>query len=115
MDLTQHVRPGLPSLRRREVRDHVRALIGEMGPHGVRVATYALMSNHLHLVVVAESRETLATATRHLFGQLARRLNTLWHRRGRVFDDRFASMAAGAGGRRTGRYGAAPCWPRSTG
>lgn len=51
------------------------------------------MGTHLHLIVISESRECLTDGARYLFGQLARRLNTLWRRRGRVFDDRYASQA----------------------
>jgi hypothetical protein len=52
---------------------------------------YALVGNHIHWVCLPESREALAAATRYVFGQFARGLNSLWQRSGRVFEGRFAS------------------------
>jgi hypothetical protein len=92
MHLTQRLRPGLPTLRRPEILALFRGLTREATKRGVRSCAYALLGNHLHWVCVAETREALADATRYVFAQLARRLNKLWQRRGRVFGDRFASV-----------------------
>ena len=61
---------------------------------GVRTVAYALMDDHIHWIVIAESRGALAAATRLVFGQLARRINRAAGRaRGRVFADRFWSSS----------------------
>lgn len=49
------------------------------------------MANHIHILCRADSAEALRDATRYLFGQLARFLNNLFQRRGKVFSDRYWS------------------------
>ncbi len=66
---------------------------------GVRTVAYALMDDHIHWIVIAESRAALAAATRLVFGQLARRINRVAGRvRGRVFADRFLRSVFGPRG-----------------
>ena len=50
---------------------------------GVRV------HNHLHLVAEAQDREALSRGMQGLLVRVARRLNRLWGRKGRVFVDRY--------------------------
>jgi len=91
MHLTVRVLPDVPGLRQAPVRELLRALIGAAVARGVRTLAIALMPNHLHWVVMADSAGALRDATRYVFGQLARQLNRLRHRRGPVFDDRYWS------------------------
>ena len=91
--ITRDVQAGLPSLRQPAVLASFRSLVGEAAGRGVRTVAFALMSGHIHWVVIPQSREALADATRYVFGQLARRLNKLWGRRGRIFPDRYHSTA----------------------
>jgi REP element-mobilizing transposase RayT len=54
-----------------------------------RVIDFSIQGNHIHLVVEARGPRALATAVRALTIRLARRLNKMMGRRGRVFEDRF--------------------------
>ncbi len=94
MHLTAKLLPGLPSLRRRGLLAEFRGLRDRAREAGVRTVAYALMDDHIHWIVIAESRAALAAATRLVFGQLARRINRVAGRvRGRVFADRFWSSS----------------------
>ena len=82
----------MPNLRQPAVWVLLRGLLAEARRRGVRTALIVVMPNHLHWMVVAESRAALRDATRYVFGQLGRELNALAGRsRGKVFDDRFWS------------------------
>src|SRR6185436_16442073 len=81
---------GLPSLRRR--REHAVllqafALAGARG--GVRVVHYSAQSNHVHLICEARDRRALSRGVHRLAIRVAKRLNRLWRRRGRLFGDRY--------------------------
>src|SRR5262249_36900891 len=93
--VTWRVVPGLPSLRGR-------ALAGAIGrtfrsitkSHsrrrtGFRVVTFSIQPNHLHLIVEAASKITLAAGLRGLGIWIARRVNAVLGRKGRVIDDRY--------------------------
>ena len=92
MHLTTRVVPGAPSLRQPEVLQQLRELLAGAEQRGVKTVAYALMDGHIHLLVVCESAEELRDGTRYLFSQLARRLNRMWGRRGRLFVERYWSV-----------------------
>jgi REP element-mobilizing transposase RayT len=80
----------LESLRRfKSLRVLRRALLacGQEGPF--RVVHFNLLSNHLHLVVEAESAGALSQGMQRLAVRLARGWNRLCGRKGRVFADRY--------------------------
>ena len=80
----------LPSLRRRrEGRVIAKALAAGKERFGFRLVHFSIQSNHLHLIVEAENRESLARGMKGLQVRLARALNKLWGRKGRVFADRY--------------------------
>src|SRR3954469_12721711 len=54
----------------------------------MRVVHYSIQGNHLHLIVEAGDERALARGMQGLEIRLARRLNALNRRRGRVFTDR---------------------------
>jgi REP element-mobilizing transposase RayT len=56
---------------------------------GMRLCEFSLQGNHLHLVVEAADRVALARGMKGLGVRLARGLNTLMGRRGRVLADRY--------------------------
>jgi len=58
---------------------------------GVRIVHYSIQGNHLHLIVEAESAEALGRAMQGLAVRLARTLNRLARRGGKVFADRYHS------------------------
>jgi putative transposase len=57
----------------------------------LRVLAYCLMTNHVHLVVIPEESDSLATAFRRCHGRYAQLLNTLRGRTGHLWQSRFFS------------------------
>ena len=93
--VTLKVRREVWSLRRgRSVRALQRALLAskedrERGIAQVGVVHFAILSNHLHLIVEAGNRVALSRGLQSLEIRMARALNRSMDRRGRVFADRF--------------------------
>ncbi len=56
---------------------------------GFRLIHYSVQGNHLHLVVEAEGKESLARGMKGLAVRAARGLNRMMRRKGRVFGDRY--------------------------
>ena len=90
MHLSCRVVPGVPTLRRPAVLDVVRRLVRALPQRGVRVVSYTVMGNHVHLVVTAASREAMGDAMRYFFGLAARRINAVLGRSGRLWSERYA-------------------------
>jgi REP element-mobilizing transposase RayT len=55
----------------------------------VRVVEFSIQGNHIHLVVEAPDRRALARAIQGLSIRVAKGLNRMMGRKGRVFDDRY--------------------------
>ena len=56
---------------------------------GFRLVHYSVQREHLHLMVEAEDARALSRGMQGLCVRVAKALNKLWGRRGRVFDDRY--------------------------
>ena len=56
---------------------------------GFRLVHYSAQGNHLHLLVEAEGKDSLARGMKGLEVRLARSLNKMMGRKGRVFHDRY--------------------------
>jgi REP element-mobilizing transposase RayT len=56
---------------------------------GVRVVEFSVQGNHIHLVVEAANRRALARAIQGFSIRVAKGLNRMMRRAGRVFDDRY--------------------------
>src|SRR5262245_2068973 len=54
-----------------------------------RLCHYAVLNDHLHLIVEASDRRALARGVQGLCIRIARALNKLWRRAGTVFADRY--------------------------
>lgn len=54
-----------------------------------RVVHFSVQRDHLHLIVEADDRHALGRGMQGLGIRIARRLNRLLHRKGRVFSDRY--------------------------
>jgi hypothetical protein len=67
----------------------VRETFGMPRAGDARIVQYSVQSNHLHLILEAGDASRLARGMQALTIRLAKRLNGLWGRRGRVFADRF--------------------------
>lgn len=88
--VTLRLAEGLPSLRQQAAFDVVRAAFrGVVGRAGFRLVHYSVLSNHLHLLVEAKDASALSFGLRSIQARMARGLNELWQRRGRLFGDRY--------------------------
>jgi len=92
--VTVKLQRGLPRLRRREEYAALRAAF-HAGCAGVkqrgsfRLCHYAVLNDHLHFLVEAHDRTSLSRGLQGLLVRIARTLNKLWSRRGKVFADRY--------------------------
>jgi len=88
--VTLRLHEGLPSLRGNLVRSRVLGAF-ERGRErfGLRLNQFSIQSNHIHLILEADDRHALSRGMKGISVRVARVLNRLWKRRGRVFSDRF--------------------------
>jgi putative transposase len=68
-----------------------RAFFAANERHGVRLTSFSVQGNHLHLLVEADDERSLGCAMRALQVRMARGLNRVMGRTGSVFDDRYHS------------------------
>jgi len=87
--VTIRIRAGLPNMRTpRAYRVLERAFRMGKERAGFRLAHYAVLSNHMHLFVDADDKQSLADGMQGLKVRIARALNKHWHRAGTLFFDR---------------------------
>jgi hypothetical protein len=95
--VTLKLRRGLPRLRSRREYTVLRAAFAA-GCTGTaraarsgtfRLCHYAVLNDHLHLLVEALDRRALSRGVQGLAIRIAKALNRLWRRRGTVFADRY--------------------------
>ena len=90
--VTKRVLPFVWSLRRRDTYAVIRRAISETNFAGrIGIVHYAVLGNHLHLIVEADDSVSLARGLQGLWVRMAKQLNQLMGRRGTVFADRFHS------------------------
>jgi REP element-mobilizing transposase RayT len=88
--VTTRLRAGLPSLRRQEtLRVLHEAFFAGMDRFGFRLVHFSVQSNHVHMIAEARDRHALTLGMQGLSIRVAKALNKLWTRRGKVFDDRY--------------------------
>ena len=88
--VTMRLRAGLPSLRANDTHELVRrALAASSEKESFRVVEYSVQSNHLQMLVEAQNERSLSRGMNGLVSRIARALNKLWKRSGRVFADRY--------------------------
>jgi REP element-mobilizing transposase RayT len=81
---------GLPSLRTvRFVREMERSLAAACDRGRFRLVHYSVQNDHLHAIVEATSARDLASGMKSLGARLARAVNRVFGRRGRVLADRY--------------------------
>src|SRR5207253_2218005 len=66
-----------------------RALAIAADRFGVRILEFSVQGNHMHLVVEAAAHEALSRAMQGFSIRVAKRLNEMMKRRGRVLADRY--------------------------
>ena len=88
--VTLRLSEGLPRLRsKRPYRVLREAFAKGSERFGFRLCHYSVMSNHMHLIVEAKDRRALSRGMQGLVIRMARGLNRLWERSGKVFSDRY--------------------------
>jgi hypothetical protein len=88
--VTLKVDEALPSLRGAELRSHVEECLRRgREQEGFRLVHYSIQEHHLHVIVEAKSAQTLRGGVSGISIRLARRINRVLGRRGRVFIDRY--------------------------
>jgi putative transposase len=60
---------------------------------GLDILGYCLMTNHVHLVVIPQGRQSLARALRRAHGEYAQFMNRSYHRSGHLWQNRLYSCA----------------------
>jgi REP element-mobilizing transposase RayT len=90
--VTLRVEDDVPSLRSsRRFAVVRRSFAKAKGLHGLRLVHFSVLSNHLHLVVEADTSRDLSRGVQGLCIRLAKALNALLRRHGRVFADHYHS------------------------
>jgi len=81
---------GLPSLRMKPAFAIIRTALKDCAEReGFRINCYSVQRDHLHLIVEADDKRTLASGLKSFEIRVAHRLNAFFHRRGAVFGDRY--------------------------
>ncbi len=88
--VTVRLERGLPGLRGKQAyRTLKRAFAAGCDRFGFRMAQYSVQTNHLHMICEATEKNALARGMQGLLIRVAKALNRLWARHGRVFADRY--------------------------
>ena len=88
--VTLKVRRDVPNLRSsRRFAAICRCFAASRGRHGLRLVEFSVLGDHLHLVVEAESSKSLSRAVQGLAVRVARALNQLLSRAGKLFADHY--------------------------
>ncbi len=93
LHVTLKLRDGLESLRAsREFEVVCRCLERGKEKHDFRVIHFSVLSNHLHLIVEADGKQSLACGIQGLSVRIAKALNKLWSRSGSIFSGRYHAV-----------------------
>jgi putative transposase len=76
---------------------YIRLLRENLAPAGVRILGWCLMTNHVHLVAVPESPDSLALLLRRVHGRYAQYFNVRCARTGHLWQNRYFACALGSG------------------
>lgn len=88
--VTLKVRRDVPNLRSsRRFAAICRCFAASGGRHGLRLVEFSVLGDHLHLVVEAESTRSLSRGVQGLAVRLARTLNPVLVRTGKLFADHY--------------------------
>jgi REP element-mobilizing transposase RayT len=88
--ITIRICAGVPSLRQRAAwAALVRLLRDARGRFGMHIIDYSILANHLHLIVECDRPDSLERGMRGLDTRIAKRLNRVFGRRGKLIDGRY--------------------------
>jgi putative transposase len=76
---------------------YLRLLCQNLSPAGVRLLGWCLMTNHVHLVALPDSADSLALLLRRVHGRYAQYFNVRSGRTGHLWQNRYFACALGAG------------------
>ncbi len=94
--VTLKVRDDVPSLRSvKLVREVERSWAKACDRGDFRLAHYSIQANHVHLLVEARDADALGRGMKALGSRLARAVNRVFGRRGRVLVDRYHHVVLG--------------------
>ena len=93
LHVTLRVQRGLPSLRTDAVFAAVRRGLAQASRGGLRVLQFSVQSDHVHLLVEALDVCVLSRGLQGLAIRIAKGLNRVLRRRGRVWGDRYHARA----------------------
>jgi REP element-mobilizing transposase RayT len=91
--VTLRTTPGLASLRAREVFPHIQRAFGAVSGASFRLLQFSVQSDHLHLLVEADTPTRLARGMQGLAARTAKAINRVLHRRGTVWAERYHAHA----------------------
>ena len=95
--VTLRVRDRVWNLRSRRCWQRIRACFEKsLGRFGMRLIEFSIQGNHLHLIIEADSNESLSRGMQGLCIRVAKSLNALMRRRGAVFADHYHSRLLGS-------------------
>jgi REP element-mobilizing transposase RayT len=83
----------LASLRRQTIFLEMRRAFSRASHDGFRVLHFSVQTDHVHLIIEAADKATLASGAGGLSIRLARAVNRVLRRRGRVWGDRYHARA----------------------
>ncbi|MGH7341437.1 MAG: transposase [Candidatus Rokuibacteriota bacterium] len=89
MHVTLRATRGLPSLRRGTRFSAIGQAFGAASRETFRLLHFSVQSDHLHLLVEADGPTRLARGVQGLCIRVAKAINRVLHRRGRVWADRY--------------------------
>ena len=93
MHVTMRMQEGLENLRTKRSFAVVREALRKGKQYGeFRLHQFSVQSNHLHLIVEARDRVSLARGVQGLAIRIAKGLNRIWERRGKVFAERYHAL-----------------------
>ena len=84
---------GLPSLRSENVFPVLKRALAQSNRNTFRVLHFSVQTDHVHLVIEANDRQSLARGIQGLAGRCAKAINRVSHHRGRVWTDRYHARA----------------------
>ena len=87
------LRASVRSLRSQHVVRTVLGALRDSRREGFRIVHYSIQPNHLHLILEAESATLLSSGVRGIMVRIARRVNKLLSRAGRLWADRWHAHA----------------------
>jgi REP element-mobilizing transposase RayT len=90
LHVTLRLCKGAPSLRGSRLFRHLRSAFAKARDRfGMRLAHYSVQGNHIHLIVEAQGSRTLSRGMQGLSIRIAKAVNRVHARRGRVFERRY--------------------------